>query len=254
MAKLTKTKTHPRRMTETANGKRKAAASGQTKKSTGQTAGTKTGGKKSSGSRLGTSKRRAPAGDREAACRRSAGSATVATKKKAAKPVASRKTVTKAKRVSPSTKVAAGPSASLQDPIQFPEERPLPKTRLSDKDLEAFKELLLQKRAELVSDVERLANEALNHDGIGGEEKSPMPIHMADLGTDNWEQEFTLGLLANERALVREIDDALERIEEKTYGVCVATRKRITKARLTAKPWAKYCIEYARAREEGTVP
>ena len=48
-----------------------------------------------------------------------------------------------------------------------------------------------------------------------------------------------------------EIDDALERIENKTYGVCVATHRPISDARLLAKPWAKYCIEYARAREEG---
>ena len=78
-----------------------------------------------------------------------------------------------------------------------------------------------------------------------------MPIHMADLGTDTWEKEFTLGLIANEQARVREIDAALERIANKTYGVCLATHKKIQDARLRAKPWAKYCIEYARAREEG---
>ena len=58
-------------------------------------------------------------------------------------------------------------------------------------------------------------------------------------------------VMANEG--VREIDDALARIEAKTYGVCLATRKRISKARLRAKPWAKYCIEHARKRELGLV-
>jgi RNA polymerase-binding transcription factor DksA len=77
---------------------------------------------------------------------------------------------------------------------------------------------------------------------------------MADLGSDNWEKEFTLGLIASEQALVREIDEALARIKDKTYGVCLATHKRISKARLRAKPWAKYCIQYARAREEGYAP
>ena len=81
-----------------------------------------------------------------------------------------------------------------------------------------------------------------------------MPIHMADLGTDAWEQDFTLGLIANEKALVREIDEALERIADKTYGICVATDQPITRERLRAKPWAKYCIEYARLREEGRAP
>jgi DnaK suppressor protein len=60
-----------------------------------------------------------------------------------------------------------------------------------------------------------------------------------------------MGLIENERGLLREIDEALQRIEEGTFGICVATGKTITKARLRAKPWAKYCIEYARKRELG---
>ncbi len=148
---------------------------------------------------------------------------------------------------------AAGASpATSQDPIQFHEEdRPLPKTRLTGNHLEKFKELLLQKRAELAGDVERLTEEALNRKNDGTGDHSSMPIHMADLGSDNWEQDFTLGLIANEQALVREIDDALCRIQNRTYGVCLATHRRISLARLRAKPWAKYCIEHARAREEG---
>lgn len=127
----------------------------------------------------------------------------------------------------------------------------MPKTYLTAKELREFQRLLLAKRAELCGDVERLTSEALAGKGSGKGEHSVMPIHMADLGTDNWEQEFTLGLIANEQALVREIDDALARIEDKTYGICVATHEPISKARLLVKPWAKYCIAYARAREEG---
>jgi len=99
--------------------------------------------------------------------------------------------------------------------------------------------------------VKRLTDEALHRKNDSSSDHSSMPIHMADLGSDNWEQDFTLGLIANEEALVYEIDDALERIDKKTYGVCLATHNPISDARLCAKPWAKYCIEYARAREEG---
>lgn len=81
-----------------------------------------------------------------------------------------------------------------------------------------------------------------------------MPTHMADVGSDNWEQEFTFGLIENERTLIREIDDALGRIRDGSYGVCLATHKPIAKSRLKAKPWAKYCIEYARLRDLGRVP
>jgi RNA polymerase-binding transcription factor DksA len=77
---------------------------------------------------------------------------------------------------------------------------------------------------------------------------------MADLGSDNWEQDFALGLIASERQTVREIDAALKRIKDKTYGVCLATHQPISTARLRAKPWAAYCIDYARAREEGQRP
>ena len=148
-----------------------------------------------------------------------------------------------------------GPSATALDPIQFPEERSRTvKTHLSAKQLRQFKTLLLQKRAELAGDVRRLTSEALHRNDNGSSDHSTMPIHMADLGSDNWEQDFTLGLIANEEAVVRDIDEALERIENRTYGICMATEKPISVARLLAKPWAKYCIEYARLREEGRAP
>ena len=128
----------------------------------------------------------------------------------------------------------------------------MPKTRLSDAHLNNFRQMLLAKRAELLGDVQNLAADALrrNRRDASGD-LSSMPIHMADIGSDNWEQEFTLGLIANERELVREIDEALARIESRTYGVCQATHKPITLARLRAKPWARYTIEHARQREAG---
>jgi len=148
---------------------------------------------------------------------------------------------------------AKGATATTHDPIQFPEEsRKLPKTPLKAKELREFRALLFLKRAELCGDVERLTDEAFHSDREGGStERSNMPIHMADLGSDNWEQDFTLGLIDTERHLVAEIDAALRRIDNKTYGICLATHNPISVARLRAKPWAKYCIEYARAREEG---
>lgn len=135
-----------------------------------------------------------------------------------------------------------------------PPEPPPVKTYLSAKELREFKNMLLEKRTELAGDVENLTSQALNRKSGGVNEQSSMPIHMADLGSDTWEQDFTLGLIANEQALVREIDDALSRIEDRTYGICVATDKPISMERLRAKPWAKYCIEYARLREEGRAP
>ncbi len=143
---------------------------------------------------------------------------------------------------------------SLATPIRLAEhDKQLPKTRFGEKTLKKFEELLLTKRREIVGDVTNMTNAALSG-GRSDAGRSPMPQHMADLGSDNWEQEFTLGLLETERTVVREIDAALQRIKDGTYGVCLATHRPISRARLTAKPWAKYCIEYARLKEQGRVP
>ena len=128
------------------------------------------------------------------------------------------------------------------------------KEHLSAADIERFKQMLLEKRREIVGDVNEINDEALKksrRDASG--DLSSMPIHMADLGTDNYEQEFALGLLDSERKLLQEIDDALRRIFNKRYGICEGTKKPIKKARLEAKPWARYCVDYARMLEQGLV-
>ena len=117
-----------------------------------------------------------------------------------------------------------------------------------------FKELLLEKRREILRNVTEFEDEALKKSRLDASgDLSSMPIHMADLGTDNYEQEFALGLMDSERKLLREIDNALGRIENKTYGICEGTSKPISKARLEAQPWVRYCVEYARMLEQGLV-
>jgi RNA polymerase-binding protein DksA len=82
---------------------------------------------------------------------------------------------------------------------------------------------------------------------------SNMPTHPADIGSDNFEHEFTLGLLQSERILLNEIRESLERIENGTYGICLGTGQPIGKPRLKARPWCKYCIDYQRMIEKGLV-
>jgi DnaK suppressor protein len=73
------------------------------------------------------------------------------------------------------------------------------------------------------------------------------------MGTDNYEQEFTLGLVEKERGLLRELNRALAKIQDGTYGICEGTGKPITQPRLEAQPWARFSIEYARMMERGLV-
>jgi DnaK suppressor protein len=121
---------------------------------------------------------------------------------------------------------------------------------LTPADIKNFKAMLLTKREEILSNVTSMEYEALKRERS---DLSNMPIHMADLGTDNFDQEFTLGLMDSERKLIAEIDDALDRIEEGTYGICEGSGKPIPEDRLKAIPWAKYCVEYANMLEKGLV-
>ncbi len=130
----------------------------------------------------------------------------------------------------------------------------LKKSPLSKAELKDFRQLLLEKRRALVGDMSGMATEALRtnrQEGTG--DLSKIPTHDADVGTDNFEQEFTLGLLESERTLLSEINEALERIDKGTFGICVGTGGPIDASRLKARPWAKYCIEYARMLEKGLV-
>ena len=122
--------------------------------------------------------------------------------------------------------------------------RRVAKEELSKAEVEQYRCLLVQKRNDLLGDVEALENDARNDSG-----DHFSPEHMADIGSNNYEQEFTMGLVESEQKLLREIDEALLRIENRTYGVCAQTAKPIGKVRLDAKPWAKYCIEVAREKE-----
>ena len=121
------------------------------------------------------------------------------------------------------------------------------------KEMEPFKQLLLEKRRLLVGDVNALERAALqqNRQDASGD-LSKMPLDMADIGSDNYEQEFALGLIESEQTTLGEIDEALQRIESRQYGKCLACGHPIAKARLKAKPHAKLCIECRRQEEKDT--
>lgn len=122
---------------------------------------------------------------------------------------------------------------------------------LTWRELETFRALLLSKRHELVGDVFSMERDALH--ASGGSNLSNLPLHMADMGTDNYEQEFTLGLMEKDRKLLKEINLALAKIQDGRYGICEGTGQPISKVRLEAQPWARFSIDYARKMEHGGV-
>ena len=125
---------------------------------------------------------------------------------------------------------------------------------LRAEELDDFRALLLKQRQELLGNVSRMRAEALekNRQDAAGN-LSKFPTSPADLGSDNYELEFTLSLMEGERKLLKEIDDALKRIDEGVYGRCEATGQAIPRDRLRFEPWARYTVEYASLLEKGLV-
>ena len=119
-------------------------------------------------------------------------------------------------------------------------------------ELNGYKERLVMLRARLRGDVTQLADAALKKSRTEANgDLSSMPIHMADIGSDNFEQEFTLSLMENEGAALDKIQASLDRIDEGTYGACEECGAKIPKSRLNAIPYATHCVKCA-SQQEGS--
>lgn len=109
-------------------------------------------------------------------------------------------------------------------------------------DLEKYKAQLLALRSRLRGDVTHLVDSGLN---IASSGLSTVPIHLADMGSDTYEQDFTISLMESGEEALSAIEEALERIEDGTYGICLECSNKIARARLDAIPYAPLCIECA---------
>ena len=118
---------------------------------------------------------------------------------------------------------------------------------LSQKQLAYYKGLLIEKMKEILGDVSSLEETLSPNSG----DVSSMPVHLADIGTDSYEQDFNLNLVAEERKTLMEIQQALTRIQNGTFGFCEGLNKPIEENRLEAIPWTRYSLEYARMVESG---
>ena len=118
-------------------------------------------------------------------------------------------------------------------------------------EMRAYCKVLEQLRSRLRGDVNTMADAAL---GTNTDEpsrhSSTMPVHMADIGTDAFEQEFTLTLMENEEDTLQLVEEALARIRQKTFGTCVECEGIIPKKRLEALPYASTCIRCAEILEK----
>lgn len=125
------------------------------------------------------------------------------------------------------------------------------KNKYNKKDLKDFKKAVLKKKEEILDDLQHISDDTLRKSQKEASgDISGYTYHMADVATDNYDREFSLGLASNERKSLYELDDALKRIEEGTFGICDACKSLISKIRLKAVPSARLCIKCQQKKEK----
>ena len=155
-------------------------------------------------------------------------------------------------KAAPAKKAAPAPAnqtPAAKKKTRIRKDEVLKKLRLSKADKKYFYGLLMHARAAFGAQVQYHSDDALTRKDAAGE-RAGMATHMADLGTDNYRRDFELGLLSDGVDVLEMIDEALQRLEDSEYGICLDCGEPIPRKRLEAKPYAKYCTKCKSKREE----
>lgn len=112
----------------------------------------------------------------------------------------------------------------------------------NDEELDYFRQIILKKREDAENDL-NLLQQTLRDNTENASDESAYSFHMADAGTDAQEREKTYMLFNRTKKFLRYLDDALVRIDKKTYGLCKVTGMKISKGRLEAVPHTQISIE-----------
>ncbi|MBM3246055.1 MAG: hypothetical protein FJZ13_01865 [Candidatus Omnitrophica bacterium] len=125
------------------------------------------------------------------------------------------------------------------------------KKKFGKKELKEFKKIVLKRKEEILEGIKHIADDTLKKsqkDAAG--DISGYTYHMADVATDNYDREFSLGLASSGREVLYELDDALKKIEDGTFGICESCKNLITKTRLKAVPYARLCVKCQEKKEK----
>ncbi|ABB23312.1 TraR/DksA family transcriptional regulator [Pelodictyon luteolum] len=138
-------------------------------------------------------------------------------------------------------------SASKKDQ-EIIEEPVLNKTYLTDEELEHFRQLLLKRREEVLRDLDILRS-SLSDENVEDSINSNYSMHMADHGTETMDREQRFMFIARDEKYIGYIDQALDRIRNRTYGICIKSGKPIPKKRLEAVPHTAVRIEFKQGKK-----
>jgi len=125
------------------------------------------------------------------------------------------------------------------------------KNKFTKKELNEFKKIILKRKEEIDDEIKHISDDTLKKsqkDASG--DISGYTYHMADVATDNYDREFSLGLASNDRKSLYELNDALKKVEDGTFGICEDCQRLITKIRLKAVPQARLCVKCQEKRDK----
>lgn len=125
------------------------------------------------------------------------------------------------------------------------------KKKLTKKELSEFKRIIFKRKEEIDDEIKHISEDTLKKsqkDASG--DISGYTYHMADVATDNYDREFSLGLVSNDRKSLYELEDALKRVEDGSYGICQECKSFIAKTRLKAVPQARLCVKCQQKKEK----
>ncbi|MDD5432202.1 MAG: TraR/DksA family transcriptional regulator [Candidatus Omnitrophica bacterium] len=123
--------------------------------------------------------------------------------------------------------------------------------KFNKKELAEFKKLIIKRKEEALDDIQHISDDTLKKSQKEASgDISGYTYHMADVATDSYDREFSLGIASNERKMIYELDDALKRIEDGTFGICEDCKSAIAKTRLKAVITARLCVKCKEKREK----
>jgi len=121
---------------------------------------------------------------------------------------------------------------------------------LTKEQIKQFRQLLITERAKLADEIKSIARDASTSPREASGDLSAYTVHMADMAADTYERELSMDLVSSEQQILYQIDDALKRLDDGSYGICQQCNNPITMSRLKAVPYASLCISCQRTKEQ----
>lgn len=121
---------------------------------------------------------------------------------------------------------------------------------LNKDQLKQFRQLLITERAKFANEIKSIAQDAARSPRDASGDLSAYTVHMADMAADTYDRELSTNMASAEQEVLYQIDDALKRMDDGSFGICGECNQPISMSRLKAVPYALHCIECQRAKEQ----